>query len=295
MNKMMHKRMAFRYACFDSDKHTCWFDTSKERRCGTDTFLHRTRVVIPTALEDGMYVLGFAWFGGAVGENSLFADYWSCARVKIRGGPITHSYQPVFEPGENLPEKSGKMCPSTTADVGRCPVEPCYGFKKKLRVPAVFNNAAPAAILREWSRADTVTPHEIVVIIPKAPEAWVPLRTHGIKGLNLIDTETMEIYASRYSTVIPLVMYNGLTFEAMVTGEVRRVKFVIKDDSGVFLYTRTEQKAPYYCFGDDNGTVHGWNKPMMDKWFTVNVTVNWKDDMTRYRLFTVRLTTVRVS
>jgi len=134
-NKAAHNRFAFRYACFDSGIHKC-----REDRCGSDNDgeAYKTKVQIPTTHPDGDYILGFSWYGGTTRNMYGFGDYWSCAHVKIRGGPMTRTYQPRFIPGEGVGGKS--MCSSSVGRLGECPREPCSKHYERERVPSQFAN-----------------------------------------------------------------------------------------------------------------------------------------------------------
>lgn len=145
--------MAFRYACFASDPVPCSYD-----QCGTDEarLMYRTTVQIPTVYPDGIYVLGWAWFGGAVRKSSFFGDYWSCSEVLITGGPRTQSYDPLFRPGENRERVSPEMPQSCYAGVdklGVCEREPCEQYNATFQKPSLFANGnGPPPIRAYWNR-----------------------------------------------------------------------------------------------------------------------------------------------
>lgn len=148
MSKGAHNRMAFRYACFESGVHKC-----REDRCGTDRNgnAYRTMAQIPTTHPDGEYVLGFAWYGGTTANRYGFGDYYSCANVIIRGGPMTSKYTPKFIPGEGTGGK--KTCSSATKRLGECAREPCRKHYERDVIPLEFSNGRrPKPILASWFR-----------------------------------------------------------------------------------------------------------------------------------------------
>lgn len=153
MSHAAHSRMAFRYACFASDPVPCSYN-----HCGTDEerLMYRTTVQIPTVYPDGLYVLGWAWFGGAVRKSSFFGDYWSCSEVLITGGPRTDTYDPLFRPGENrnrVSREKPQSCYSGVDRLGTCKREPCEKHNASFMKPSFFaNGRAPPPIRAYWSR-----------------------------------------------------------------------------------------------------------------------------------------------
>eukprot|EP00168_Porphyra_purpurea_P018245 TRINITY_DN668_c0_g1_i5.p3 TRINITY_DN668_c0_g1~~TRINITY_DN668_c0_g1_i5.p3 ORF type:complete len:289 (+),score=75.03 TRINITY_DN668_c0_g1_i5:743-1609(+) len=115
----VHAANAFRWSCWTHGRIPCG-----RGRCGTDRTLSRYRqwVTIPDVFPDGLYVLGYAWFGGHYEQG----DYWSCAEVRIKGGkPLAKSYQPVL-----VNTRNGR-CDSTANNLGVCRREPCR--RRRLR------------------------------------------------------------------------------------------------------------------------------------------------------------------
>lgn len=155
MNPSAHTRMVFHYACFESDRVPCEYSY-----CGTDSknTVFQTSVTIPSIYPDGLYVLGWAWFGGIVNRESYFGDYWSCSFIKIRGGaPLQETYQPVFIPGKKNKGAGGvgtSSCRSAVNNVGICVTEPCLGHTPSFVVPSSFENShAPPPIYAYWLNA----------------------------------------------------------------------------------------------------------------------------------------------
>lgn len=151
MNKHVHARNAFRYDCADSGRHKCserYFD----RDCLYDQkgLTYTTPLKIPKVYEDGVYVLGWVWYGG-VNENAYngdFGDYHDCSFVEVRGGPREKQFTPEFVPG-GVTSRQGK-CLATVNAVGLCYKQPCpkaswspYTSLAKLWKPREFVNAVP--------------------------------------------------------------------------------------------------------------------------------------------------------
>lgn len=152
MSHEAHKRMVFHYACFESDRVPCSYPY-----CGTDgkNTVFQTSVIIPSVYPDGLYVLGWAWFGGIMNRVSYFGDYWSCSFIRIQGGaPVQLNYQPVFIPGKKNHGANGvgeSSCRSSVDNVGVCVREPCIGRTPSFTVPASFaNGSVPSPIYAYW-------------------------------------------------------------------------------------------------------------------------------------------------
>lgn len=68
----------------------------------------------------------------------LFADYWSCSLVEIKGGvPLKSSFKPVFVNELNRVWKDG--CNAANDAPGICTYEPCV-VPGKLQKPKEFKN-----------------------------------------------------------------------------------------------------------------------------------------------------------
>eukprot|EP00168_Porphyra_purpurea_P003714 TRINITY_DN14328_c0_g1_i1.p1 TRINITY_DN14328_c0_g1~~TRINITY_DN14328_c0_g1_i1.p1 ORF type:complete len:261 (-),score=27.05 TRINITY_DN14328_c0_g1_i1:35-817(-) len=107
-----HARNAFRWSCWSAGEVNCPKRTGFE--CGNDSRGRRYQqwVTIPPVFQDGEYILGFVWYGGGFQQGT----YWSCADVRIQGGPLQNTYDPVFVSGQ---------CKSNTNALGQCTRQPC--------------------------------------------------------------------------------------------------------------------------------------------------------------------------
>jgi len=114
-NHAAHARNSWRWSCWSAGEENCPNRSKKE--CGTDQAgrRYRQQVTIPPVFPDGRYILGFSWYGG----TSLQGTYWSCADVRIQGGPLQKSYQPQFVNHHN------GSCKNNANALGQCTREPC--------------------------------------------------------------------------------------------------------------------------------------------------------------------------
>lgn len=145
-NPEMHKKYAFHFQCFRSDPFTCktkterlvdgWFDEKN--------VAYKTHVKVPRHIPNGIYVLGWVWYGGLHTDmpwTSYYGDYFSCAYVRIHGGgPLSWSHQPTWWPGRS--SLFPNVCETSSTNIGECPEEPCMDRPRMMRVPAEFENGA---------------------------------------------------------------------------------------------------------------------------------------------------------
>ncbi len=121
MNKSEHDAHKFFYSCFDANRVKC----DKKDYCGTGKYISSIGFDVP-AVPDGDYVLGWSWFGSFSEKNGKvdyhFADYWSCTKVRIRGGiePRGERQTPGFASGTEH-----GYCRGLGNRIGVCNVEPC--------------------------------------------------------------------------------------------------------------------------------------------------------------------------
>lgn len=161
MDKKVHARNAFHYGCWGGNSAVAKKQDLKRDKwgyslVGGDGKLHDgpvgyyyNKVTIPPVVPDGVYVLGWVWYGGMGGSMKkntakrphsigLFADYWSCAFVKIKGGSkLAKSYTPVFVNELKKHWKDG--CNSHSDEPGICKYEPCI-VRGRIQKPKSFKN-----------------------------------------------------------------------------------------------------------------------------------------------------------
>jgi len=139
-NHQAHTRNAWRWSCWSYGEENCPNRSAKE--CGNDERgrRYKQQVTIPPVFPDGLYILGFAWYGGTGWQGT----YWSCAEVRIKGGPLQKSYQPQF-----VNHRDGR-CQNNANALGQCTREPC---KRRVRwgPPQEFENGRRPRALRSCS------------------------------------------------------------------------------------------------------------------------------------------------
>lgn len=286
MDEKAHDIYAFRYACYDSDKQACTFDTSTERRCGSGEYVQQTKVEIPTSLENGFYTLGWAWYGGLDWQyKSMFGDYWSCSRIQIKGGPLTESYDPVFNPGENIKDVDleNPTCLSSTARLRDCAREPCLGRPVGPLVPTKFNGRKPNPILQSWTSETNKCKTPSLPVPPLEGPRSLPQRVQNayVTALRLIDVATNDVLAGRFpSTVYVPAQVKGLSFIAIVRGEVASVSFYINGE-----LTQVERAPPYIAFGGKAGKAYAWPKPIYKEWVKMRVLVTARSGTKHQKTF----------
>lgn len=168
MDKEVHSRNAFHYSCWGGGAvNATAAEMGRDRTgyslTGSDGRFHdsavgyyTTRVHVPEVIPDGIYAMGWVWYGGIGGSfkgnkpehpfpNGFFGDYWSCAFVQIRGGPSTPTYRPVFQ--ANLGRYWGDQCWSGADRPGPCAYEPCKPRARFMK-PKSFTTPGGPKLLR---------------------------------------------------------------------------------------------------------------------------------------------------
>lgn len=86
MDAHFHTRAAFHYSCWEVGATRCRGRRETYRDCkyDRDKLYYRRKVRLPAVYPDGLYVLGFAWWGGldrGKGFNAALGDYYDCRYV----------------------------------------------------------------------------------------------------------------------------------------------------------------------------------------------------------------------
>lgn len=164
MDKSVHARNAFHYSCwgafiqeagpneFFSDKFGFNFLGNDGEFHSAPRAYYQSYATIPNCIPDGVYVLGWVWFGGTTygpitdnrpmtpDDRGYFGDFWACSYVRIEGGaPLTSFCDPVFV--NDMPQYSTIGCMAGNDAPGVCGFEPCVskGFYRK---PRPFKNGS---------------------------------------------------------------------------------------------------------------------------------------------------------
>ncbi|CAN8074255.1 unnamed protein product [Agarophyton chilense] len=236
-SKKMHKKNAFLWTCADLSVTKCT-KRNHDRDCFYDNagVYYRHSIQIPPIYQDGVYVLGWAWYGG--GERwGDFGDYYDCMYIHVRGGPYWPEYQPTFWAGPSLSGRNG-MCRSTVNRLGICWREPCPdgGRWTSLQKPAEFSNGMP----RRLPASRFTNPWK-----PKPRKFNSPYVT----SLTIRSADyparvlTSSLLTRNAHVFITKKMRPTVTCE--VSGSVQYVTFYVNGRSG-----RTDYQAPYSIAGD---------------------------------------------
>lgn len=269
--------------------------------------------------KDGAYVLGWAWFGGVrFNGESYFGDYYSCSYVTIKGGGFDDVCHRIFEP-----EKGRTTCLSSTNKLGVCVREPCFVPRGREMIPALFEGGTPPPIHRPFGlkprhttsmgsqhqpeMIPSSTPSPAIMETPSntpsaspstsmsrtATPSPIPSKTPTgrawVAGLKLMDVEKNKEVSRMFpgSVVVPHNV-KKITFAAITRGDVRVVRFRLNGE-----LTRTEFKEPFSMFGDIDGELYGWRKPIFNKWMTIQVMAKSATQKRHFKKFRVRLVRTR--
>lgn len=215
-NKTTHNFMSFFYACWSSaDGYQC-SEKERYRDChyDLDNRAWKTTVTIPTTYPDGVYVLGWSWYGGGATYGS-FGDYYDCSYVRIRGGPLTDTAQAVFQPGPLYPNG----CQSSVDRLGLCKTEPCGSeFWSREMIPAEFGDGA-LTIRREWY--DTALSREANQVTVAEPTDF------GVTDFTIYDTSNEMIIDVDLNEIIDLTQVPRITIIPKYIGNVTRIEWVV--------------------------------------------------------------------
>jgi len=106
------RNVAFRWSSWSAGEVNC--PKRNEIECGNGNHgrPYQQWVTIPPVFEDGLYVLGFTWCGGGYRQGT----FWSCADVRIAGGPLRDHFNPMLV---------HDRCMSNTSALYQCSTQPC--------------------------------------------------------------------------------------------------------------------------------------------------------------------------
>lgn len=236
-NKQRHKANAFLYTCADINTQRC-SRRFRKRDCKFDKqqLFYKHRIEIPRNVLDGVYVLGWVWYGGGSRFGKL-GDYYDCVYIKVEGGPIAYVHRPQFRPGTTRSGSGGK-CSATVNKVGICWREPCPGGARPtmLMKPFEFENRIPPFI----PRSRYLNPYKLksresgsaFIVSITVRSADLPSRVYTTSSW----TRTPYLYLSQRMRT---------TVTAEVVGNVRSVTFYLGGRKG-----RTDYSRPYSIAGD---------------------------------------------
>ena len=237
MSKWRHQQNAFLFTCADIGRTKCT-KANQKRDCNYDrgNIFYKHTFQIGHIYPDGVYVLGWVWYGG--GEKwGHFGDYYDCLYIKIQGGPMKDYLKPVFRTGPSVTGREGK-CRATVNRVGICWKEPCPGGGRytKLFRPWEFSGRSPPAIPR-WRYANPYRQKP-----RRFGSAYVKSLT--IRSADFPGRIIWSTYKGKFAHVrLTRRMRSTVTCEC--SGRVKHVTFYINGRTG-----RTDFKAPFTIAGD---------------------------------------------
>lgn len=168
-DKVAHSRFAFEYGCWESGEYNC---REAGDDCGTDNSeAYKRQITVPDVYEDGVYVLGYVWYGGLhySRDHGEFADFYSCAFVRIQGGaPVASSFLPRWIPGDSEKIEHG-MCETSAVTVGECDGSGCWEQRSFMGWASEFWKGYPApitsAMVREGKNKHTNVAAQVAGIV----------------------------------------------------------------------------------------------------------------------------------
>lgn len=277
MNKNAHKRFTIQISCWSAGLH--WCSSRNIHECGNDSEgkAYQVRITVPTSYPDGVYVFGWAWYGGGDHRGkSFFGDYYSCSFIRINGGDgPTAVWKPVFVPGAN--QKRTDACMSAANRVGVCPREPCHVGPVKPMYPTDL----PSAIYRKdldngEGRCDSDNSESCGNVDQKPNKRTrLSFNVHGMKIIDVGTGNSRDTDGTRFS--LKMSDYNqGFTLALRTSGRIGSVKF------NVGKFSHTEYVAPYIINGNP-GRLHGFNVCRKNRTVDIRVTVTGIRNSLEYR------------
>lgn len=168
-DKAAHSRFAFEYGCWESGEYNC---REMGDDCGTDSSeAYKRQITVPDIYEDGVYVLGYVWYGGLhySRDHGQFGDFYSCSFVRIQGGaPVASSFLPKWIPGESEKIEHG-MCKTSSVTAGECEGEGCPEHRSFMGWASEFWKGYPpritSAMVREGTKKHTNAAAQVAGIV----------------------------------------------------------------------------------------------------------------------------------
>lgn len=140
-NRYWHKKTAFEWGCFTQGQYICG---KGKPGCGTDKdgFAYKNQMTVPKVFPDGDYVFSMVWYGGVhfTGKHGYFPNFYTCAYVRIKGGPLAAGYQPKFTRGRNqhYPHVPPGKCSTSKRFISECDGRACMSTPVWFGVPGSF-------------------------------------------------------------------------------------------------------------------------------------------------------------
>lgn len=256
MDKNAHRKFTFQISCWSSGLHRCY--SRSERVCGNDAegLAYEVPMTVPSVYPDGVYVFGWAWYGGGdFRGRGFFGDYYSCSFIRIEGGSrLTTSYSPRFIAGTR--QSSQSTCISSVDRIGVCIREPCRGPQIAPRRPRglprtiylrdISRESFASNNFRQNSRGGRKKLNKESQFTP--PIKNIGRGPLGVKGFRIFDVATgkyKDVPGRGRKLRVRLSKYRlGFTVGLRVRGHVTKVTFSNR------RYFHTEALPPYIINGD---------------------------------------------
>lgn len=253
--KSVHNVMAFYFGCWSSENRYHCNDKEHHRDCGydLDNEAFKMDIVVPTVYPDGVYVLGWSWYGGGEDFGS-FGDYYDCSYVRIQGGPLEESVRAFFKPGPRYSDG----CQAAVDRLGVCTTEPCgQDLWSRNMVPGEIANGAPT-IYRDWYYQALSRPANRIQVAEHDD--------FGIARFRVYDTGNEQELWNNLNEFIDLTPIQGIDIVPEYWGHVDMVEWVV---NGKLEQTRTEH--PFSVAGSQPAATssghnfYDWHYPLLDR------------------------------
>lgn len=191
---------------------------------------------IPKIYPDGVYVLGWVWYGGGKGGGD-FGDYYDCLYIRVRGGPYRKTHRVQFRPGNSATGRNGR-CRATVNRIGVCYREPCPGGGRRttLQRPWEFEDGRKGGVLKSKWFANPWRNKEGGVVVEV-----LKVREVGKGGRVYASSRRGRAAYVRLTERMPITV----VCETGGAVEVREVRFFINGRKA-----RVDYEAPYSIAGD---------------------------------------------
>lgn len=271
MDKHAHYKHTFQISCWSAGLQRC--PSRNVYECGNDVEgkAYQVGITVPTSYPDGVYVFGWAWYGGGdFRYRSFFGDYYSCSFVRISGGaPVAQVWRPRFVAGANQPYSDS--CLSSTNRIGACPREPCNIGRVHRTRPV---NLPGAIYARDLGYRATPPPQRqdsqqclangrtsdgrvcnANVAQQQQANSGSTALSFSVLGMMILDVDSgrkRDVSGNRFG----LRMKNypsGFTLGLRVSGRIAHIKF------NVGKWSHTEFLRPFIINGNHDGRLYHFN------------------------------------
>lgn len=136
-----HEKTAFEFGCWSQGRFSCGKSGELEP-CGTDYhgLAYRNNMTVPFVFPDGDYVFAMVWYGGLHWRltKANFANYFTCAFVRIEGGPLKIEHYPSFNSGRSNADNVPGKCLTSSTFIGECGGVKCKRNEVQYSLPREF-------------------------------------------------------------------------------------------------------------------------------------------------------------